>query len=767
MMKYPWKKDPRCLPNNYSQVLKKLESTERRLMKQSDYADAYDKQVKEMEELNLSRKLNKRELEDWKGPVHYGAHQAVLRPEKASTPVRIVFNSSASYGGHTLNDYWFKGPDLLNNLFGVVLRFRENAVAVCGDITKMYHMIAIPEADQHVHRFKWRNSEVSRQPDTYVKTVLTFGDRPAPTMAITAMRKTAKMKEEEKPRGAEAILKNAYVDDICDSVKNAKEAKALTADVDEVLEPGGFHVKQWTSSAQTNATEEPNEVVLGGQSHVEKVLGTVWLPEKDTFTFKIKVELAKETVPLEEPGVFIPVKLTKRLILSKLAGIFDPVGAGAAVLIKPKIAMQELWQLGLGWDDEVPPDVRGKWMKLFEEMIALNTVQFERCLTPPNATGNPSLVVFCDASRQAFGACAYTKWNLNDGKFGLRFVAAKSRVAPLKELSIPRLELQAAVIASRLGNTIQEESRFTFEKVRYFSDSRVALAWIQGESRSYKPFVSCRVGEIQCNSKPSDWSHCPTLLNVADDLTKGISVDEMKGRWFNGPDFLQLRDELWPVEDDKPDLKEVNKEKRKIVVACAAAVTEPVVNRQDFSTWRRLLRVTAYVIRFCRNIRTKSNRDKEHNQVYVGPLNAEEIERAEEYWTKKAQAGLSAGITKGNFKSLSPFVDDKGIIRVGGRVDPALVSYVGKHAALLPHDHWISVLIARNAHQAGHPGIATTTAKTRKKYWIVKGNKNFQSCQAPVYVLQRNRGKTRNSVYGQPAHLSTAAIHPAVSVHVV
>ena len=220
-------------------------------------------------------------------------------------------------------------------------------------------MIAIPEADQHVHRFLWRNFEVNRQPDTYVKTVLTVGDRPAPTMAITAMRKTAKIKE-EKPRAAEAILKNAYVDDICDSVKNTKEAKALMADVDEVLESGGFHVKQWTSSAQTSATEGPNEVVLGGQSHVEKVLGTVWLPEIDTFTFKIKIELAKETVPLGEPGVFIPVKLTKRLILSKLAGIFDPVGAGAAVLIKPKIEMQELWQLGLGWDDEVPPDVRGK-----------------------------------------------------------------------------------------------------------------------------------------------------------------------------------------------------------------------------------------------------------------------------------------------------------------------------------------------------------------------------------------------------------------------
>ena len=176
--------------------------------------------------MQFARKLCPKQLTDWKGPIHYVSHHAVIRPEKKSTPVRIVFNSSASYNGHTLNDYWFKGPDLLNNLFGVVVRFRENPYAICGDIAKMYHMIAIPEEDQHVHRFLWRNYEVDREPDTYVKTVLTFGDRPAPTMAITAMRKTANMKKEEKPRAAEAILKNAYVDDICDSVSNVQEAKA-------------------------------------------------------------------------------------------------------------------------------------------------------------------------------------------------------------------------------------------------------------------------------------------------------------------------------------------------------------------------------------------------------------------------------------------------------------------------------------------------------------------------------------------------------------
>ena len=642
IMEYPWKRDPSCLPDNYVQVLKKLESTERRLMKQPDHASSYDMQIIEMEEMKFSRKLTEQEKKEWKGPVHYVAHHAVLRPEKKSTPIRIVFNSSASFKGHTLNDYWFKVPDLLNNLFGVVLRFRENTVAVCGDITKMYHMVAIPPVDQHVHRFLWRNFETGCEPDTYEKAVLTFGDRPAPTMAITVMHKTAKLKQDDKPKAAEAIINNAYVDDICDSVNNENEAKSLISDVDEVLGAGGFQVKKWTSNAALNYKESSEVVVLGGESHTEKVLGTVWLPKEDKFSFKIKIELAS----VKDQSTYVPVKLTKRQILSKLAGIFDPIGAGAAVLIKPKIAMQELWQLGLSWDDEVPPEVKRKWMTLFEEMIALNNVQFECCLTPPNATGNPSLVVFCDASRLAFGACAYARWKLSDGQFGARFVAAKSRVAPLKELTIPRLELQAAVVASRLGKSILQESRLR---------------------------------------------------------------------------FLQLPEDHWPVEHGAPDVTEVNKERRKVQITCAAAVCQPIINCQEFSTWRRLLRVTAYVFRFCRNIRLKSSRESDNNDVHVGPLSSNEIESAEEYWTKQAQTGLFERVVKGDFKTLSPFGDDKGIFRVGGRVDPHLFSYDGKCPALLPRDHWISILVTRNAHRAGHLGVAATKAKIRRRYWIIKG----------------------------------------------
>ena len=188
MIPYPWKKDPNLLPDNKLLVLKRLETTERRLKSNPDQAKAYDEQMTKMLKMNFCRKLSEDEVKNYNGPVHYIPHHAVVRPEKKSTPVRIVFNSSSVFQGHKLNDYLMKGPDLLNNLFGVVPRFREREVAVVGDISKMYHRILIPERDQQVHRFLWRNLETSREPDVYVKTVLTFGDKPAPAMTQTALR---------------------------------------------------------------------------------------------------------------------------------------------------------------------------------------------------------------------------------------------------------------------------------------------------------------------------------------------------------------------------------------------------------------------------------------------------------------------------------------------------------------------------------------------------------------------------------------------------
>ena len=338
MIPYPWKRDPKFLPDNRSLALKRLEGTERRLESNPDQAKAYDEQMTEMVEMNFCRKLSENEVKNYKGPVHYIPHHAVIRPEKKSTPVRIVFNSSSVFQGHKLNDYWMKGPDLLNNLFGVVLRFREKEVALVGDISKMYHRILIPERDQHVHRFLWRNLETSREPDVYVKTVLTFGDKPAPAMAQIALRKTAEESKITHPKAAEVITKSAYMDDICDSVDTVTEAKQRTEDIDTVLEKGGFQVKGWTSNKplRSPSPNEKREKATMFQGSVEEnVLGITWNNQSDALSFKVNFELINGIIEAEQRQP--EIKLTKRLLLSQIARIYDPVGFAAAFLIRAKI----------------------------------------------------------------------------------------------------------------------------------------------------------------------------------------------------------------------------------------------------------------------------------------------------------------------------------------------------------------------------------------------------------------------------------------------
>ena len=216
-----------------------------------------------------------------------------------------------------------------------MLRFREREVAVVGDISKMYHMIAIPLQDQHEHRFLWRNLQAEREPDAvYVKTVLTFGDRPSPSMATVAMRKTAELKEEGKPKAAEAIKKNTYMDDVCDSQVSVAEAKQLISDIDEVLDAGGFRIKEWISNAPLTNREIRDEVILHGaneETNVQKVLGTVWHPKEDQFFFTVDIDQPKATHNKTKSSSAIPTKMTKRNILSKLSGIFEPIGAAAAM----------------------------------------------------------------------------------------------------------------------------------------------------------------------------------------------------------------------------------------------------------------------------------------------------------------------------------------------------------------------------------------------------------------------------------------------------
>ena len=255
---YPWIKDAAELPDNYYVALARLKSTEKWLKRSKELSELYDNQINDMFERNVARKLTDDEIRDYSGPVHYLPHHEVMKPDSQSTPCRIVFNSSAVFKGHVLNDYWAKGADLINSLLGVLLRFREENVPIIGDISKMYHAVGISEKDQHTHRFLWRSLDEQRKPDICVMTAVSFGDRPAGNIATAALRKSAESFSEIYPESVGMITRNAYVDDIIDSVHDEETANSRIAECNEILSHGSFKVKEWvtTSASRSDVQKE-------------------------------------------------------------------------------------------------------------------------------------------------------------------------------------------------------------------------------------------------------------------------------------------------------------------------------------------------------------------------------------------------------------------------------------------------------------------------------------------------------------------------------
>jgi len=452
---YPWIRNPNDLPDNRCAALAMLKSTEKRLSTNKMHAETYNSQIQDMVDRNVARKLSNDELQSHQGPVFYLSHHEVIKPESESTPCRIVFNSSATYQGHVLNEYWAKGPNLMNNMLGILIRFRENEVALTGDIKKMYHAVKITELDQHTHRFLWRNMCVDKEPDTYVITSVSFGDKPAGNIATTALLKTAEMKRKEFPTAADLISKNSYVDDIIDSVKTMEEAVKTTNEADKILLSGGFAIKNWIISKNPNLndshesedkvsklndqisnTEFGQCISTKNSSKIQKVLGMQWVQSEDKFRFTVKINFSPRKRKLhtgpdvkpDEVSNHIHHMLTKRMILSQINGIYDPLGLVIPFTVKAKIMLRQLCsgdERNLGWDDDIPLELKIGWIKFFQQLFDVEKISFKRCVQPIDAVGKPTLVMFSDASEQAYGTCAYIRWRKSNGQYESRLLAAK------------------------------------------------------------------------------------------------------------------------------------------------------------------------------------------------------------------------------------------------------------------------------------------------------------------------------------------------------
>ncbi|XP_045105485.1 uncharacterized protein LOC123500995 [Portunus trituberculatus] len=718
-----------------------------------DYCKAYQSQIDDMIARKVARKLTEDEIYRYDGPVFYIPHTEVLKPDSSSTPLRIVFNSSAKYMNFSLNEMWAKGPDVLNSLLGVLLRFREEEVAFAGDLAKMYNTIHMSLFDQHCHRFLWRDLKVHNKPDHYVLTCVPFGDKPSGTIAMLALRLTAEIIQDQYPVAVNAIVKNSYVDDILGNCDNYEGANNLLREIEFVLGQGGFKVKHWILSGAHN----PSKLDLA-ETQKEKVLGVVWEPNRDVFVFSVKINFSPKhrkthTGPDLKPDNLTgetPQYLTKRMLLSQIATQFDPLGLVCPVTLKAKLMLRRLVcpegdeDAKYGWDDAVLPQIRSEWLDYFQMMFELETLWFPRCVREADHVGNPTLVIFSDGSTIAYGACAYVRWEYRTGMFSSRLLMAKSKLAPLKQLSVPRIELCGALLAARMRETITKELNYNFESVIHIVDSAIVRAQIQKESFGFGTFTATKIAEIQSKTNPEEWWWIPRKDNPADMTTKPAKpVDLAEGSiWQMGPAFLSLPISMWPIRKD-PVSELPDKVGIFISHADADVTTTGLCKLFDisrFNSHEKLIRVTSRVIRA---IRSRSLRES-----LLTPT-VEDLAIAEMLWVKEVQSELDPD-WETKYRRLGPTRNEAGVIVVGQRIPKWLKNnYDQDGFILLSPDHDFTKLYVESMHRLDHAGIEVTLAKIQSKFWVPKVRNMIKSVRYKCITCRKLRKEIVGQLMGQ------------------
>lgn len=347
--------------------------------------------------------------------------------------------------------------------------------------------------------------------------------------------------------------------------------------------------------------KQKKQLIVDKEQSTEKILGMWWCSDTDTFTYYMKFHnIAPEIIK----GTRKP---TKREVLKILMTIFDPLGLIAPFVIFGKILLQRIWRTAIGWDERINDDLFTKWIAWVNALPSIDNIRVPRCYLQhmsSSAYNSAELHIFVDASEDAYAAIAYIRL-LERNVFLCSIVAAKSKVAPLKPLSIPRLELQAALLGSRLAKSIVENQSIHFKRTFMWTDSTTVLSWIRSDARKYRQFVAFRIGEILDHTRESDWRWVPTKENVADKATKWQKIPnfETSSRWLYGPEFLYNCESQWPIQPNHQTSAE--EELRPLLVHRDNNEIHHIIEITRFSKFTKLIHTLAYCFRFITNLRLK------------------------------------------------------------------------------------------------------------------------------------------------------------------
>ncbi|GFW03618.1 uncharacterized protein TNCV_3988371 [Trichonephila clavipes] len=491
----PLKKEPSCLGNSKNIALKRLGSLWNRLARDENYLNLYREFLRDYERLGHMKEVTN---ETEPKITYYATHHGIYRPEKSTTKLRVVFNcSSLTDSAISLNDIQYNGGVIQEDLYAQMLRFRAYTYAFTADIKMMYRTILINPKQRNLQRIVWCESE-HESPKNYELSTVTYGTVSAPYLAQRTLTQLSMDEEANFPIAASVLRNNLYMDDVLCGSATLKEAIVLRRQLKEILKSAGMELHKLCANHE-KLSPDPEQYYKFATLTETKTLGVSWKPNLDCFLIKVKVCLDSS--------------YTKRDVLSTIAKIFDPVALMAPVISKAKIFLQRLWRSKLEWNDLLPAEEYREWQQFLVSLENINNIEIPRRIL----VAFPEVIEihgFADASERCYGAAVYCKSKNLKSETLVRLITSKSRVAPIKSLTIPRLELCAAVLLAKLVKRVVAALQLETAELYLWSDSMIVLAWLRKEPMDLKTFVQIRVAKIQELYPNQLWRHVYHLIKI-------------------------------------------------------------------------------------------------------------------------------------------------------------------------------------------------------------------------------------------------------------
>jgi len=715
---------------------------------------------------------------------HYLTHHAVIKPEK-HTKIRPVFN--ASLGKPSLNDCLHTGKNRVPLMTSILTRLRLHKIVITGDYRKAFLQVSIAKEDRNLQRFLWWEDPLVEEPKLkHLRwKVMVFGFTCSPFQLEGVLTYHVSKYAEQYPHTVKMMLRNTFVDDVIGGAERREKAEEFIDQANEIATAARMTIQRWQTNdpqlqRKLDKMSSPLVTTAGGVTENQKsnnifslfesslkILGSVWEREEDVFTF--------ENSALEDYCDSLRHRTCLRTVLSISARVYDVLGLISPVTIVARILMQSIWQKKLHWDQELPTEMKRRFWEWADELKHVTSVKVPRhFFKGSHRPCRSQLHVYCDASTKAYGAVAYLRTENEVGEVTVALVGSKTRVAPLKDHSVARLELMGAVLAVKLAKSTLEALEGEIElETFYWTDSMVALYWIYGEWYQWKTWVSNRCRLIQEASEKISWRHISGRENPADLCSRGIAASKLIEEdciWWSGPKMLYQPQENWtsaPLDSSVTTRPDVSIEVKPITTTTALAAhqhtTSPTIfNVSRYGTLETVLRMTARIQRSLSNaILTRLGK-----ATRVGELTSVELQLAKNYWFRQLQVlahpeeikDLKKGkpiSSSSPIRIFRPYLDlEDGLIKIDSRTKLSGNHKMSPDVPILPSKikgikgvpHFIKLLIRHVHRSVCHSGARTTLAELGKQCWIVHAR------QTVLQILRKcvDCNKYQRKAYRQP-----------------